>query len=122
MLSFLPLLAGCAPQPDVTATESDNNHHVQLKSGDVFDIVLPEDHATTGCAWHDLGNYDWAILRPLGEQYEPSRAAPGHTSGGTYTGRYKAIGPGTVHVAPAEQSNANTCAVLRQFAVDVTVR
>jgi hypothetical protein len=48
-LGFAVLVAGCSPQPDATATESDNNHHVQLKRGDVFDIVLADDYATTGC-------------------------------------------------------------------------
>jgi hypothetical protein len=47
----------------LTATESDNNHHVQLKRGDVFDIVLADDYATTGCQWRDLGHHDPAILR-----------------------------------------------------------
>jgi hypothetical protein len=35
-LGFSMLVAGCSPEPDVTVTESDNNHRVQLKSGDVF--------------------------------------------------------------------------------------
>ncbi len=87
----------------MTATDSDNNHHIQLKSGDVLDIVLADDYATTGCQWHDLGNHDWAILRDLGQRYQPGRTASGSTAGGTYTGRYKAIGPGTVHVALVEQ-------------------
>ncbi len=120
-LGFLLLVAGCSPEPDVTATESDNNHHVQLKRGDVFDIVLADDYATTGCQWRDLGHRDPAILDELGSPYQPDRKAPGSTYNGTYTGRYKAMGPGTVHVALVEQNNANTCAVSRHFDVDVTV-
>ena len=50
-LGFLLLVAGCSLEPDVTATDSDNNHHIQLKSGDVFDIVLADDYATT-CSRH----------------------------------------------------------------------
>ena len=121
-LSSLLLLAGCAPQPDVTATESDNNHHVQLKGGDVFDIVLADDYATTGCQWRDPEHYEEKILRVLGSRYQPDRKAPGSTYNGTYTRRYKAMSPGTVHVALVELNNANTCPVSRQFAVDVTVR
>ena len=120
-LGFLLLVAGCSPQPDVTATESDNNHRVQLKGGDVFDIVVAHDYATTGCQWHDLGNHDWAILRDLGVLYDPDRTAPGSGVRGTYTARYKAMGPGTVHVALVEPNNANTCVIDRRFAVDVTV-
>jgi predicted secreted protein len=120
-LGFLLLVAGCSAEPDVTATDSDNNHNIQLKSGDVFDIVLADDYATTGCQWHDLGHHDWAILRDLGQRYEPDRKAPGSAVGGTYTGRYEAIARGTVHVALVEQNNANTCVVSRRFDVDVTV-
>jgi predicted secreted protein len=121
-LSFLLLVAGCAPEPDVTATESDNNHHVELKRGDVFDVVLADDYATTSCQWRDLGHRDPAILDELGSRYQPDRKAPGSNYTGTYTGRYKATGPGTVRVSLAELNNANTCPLSRQFAVDVTVR
>ena len=100
-LSFLLLVAGCTPGPDVTATESDDNHQVQ---------------------WHDLVHYDGAILEELGHRYQPDRTAPGSAVRGTYTGRYKAARrPGTTHVALVEQNNANTCVVDRHFAVDVTV-
>lgn len=95
-LGVLLLAAGCSSEPDVTATDSDNNQHIQLNGGDVFDIVLADDYATTGRQWHDLGNHDWAILRDLGERYEPDRTASGSTAGRTYTGRYKAIGPGVL--------------------------
>jgi hypothetical protein len=84
-LGLLLLVAGCSPEPDVTATESDNNHHIQLKTDDVFDIVLADDYETTGCRWHDLGNHDWAILRDLGQRYQGDRTARGSSSGGTYT-------------------------------------
>jgi predicted secreted protein len=120
-LGFALSMAGCSPQPDVTATQADNNHHVALKTGDLFDIVLSDDYPTTGCRWHDLGNHDWAILRDLGQRYQADRTAPGSTSGGTYTARYRAMGPGTVHVALVDQNNADTCPVSRHFDVDVTV-
>ena len=87
-LGFALLMAGCSPQPDVTATQADNNHHVALKTGDLFDIVLSDDYPTTGCRWHDLGNHDWAILRDLGQRYQADRTAPGST----YTARYRAMG------------------------------
>ena len=120
-LGFALLVTGCSPQPDVTATQADHNHHVALKTGDLFDIVLSDDYPTTGCRWHDLGNHDWAILRDLGQRYQADRTAPGSTSGGTYTARYRAMGPGTVHVALVDQNNADTCPVSRHFDVDVTV-
>jgi predicted secreted protein len=120
-VGFALLMAGCSPQPDVTATQADNNHHVALKTGDLFDIVLSDDYPTTGCRWHDSGNHDWAILRDLGQRYQADRTAPGSTSGGTYTARYRAMGPGTVHVALVDKDNADTCPVSRHFDVDVTV-
>ena len=120
-LSFLLLVAGCSAEPDVTATESDNNHHVQLKHGDVFDIVLADDYATTGCQWRDLGITTRRSCASSASRYQPDRKAPGSTYNGTYTGRYKAMGPGTVHVALVELNNADTCAVSRHFDIDVTV-
>jgi predicted secreted protein len=120
-LGFALSVVACSPQPDVTATQADNSHHVALKTGDLFDIVLSDDYPTTGCRWHDLGNHDWAILRDLGQRYQADRTAPGSATGGTYTARYRAMGPGTVHVALVDQNNADTCRVSRRFDVDVTV-
>ncbi len=42
---------GCAPQPDVIATDDDNGGHVQVRSGQLFDIVLADDYDQTGCQW-----------------------------------------------------------------------
>jgi hypothetical protein len=41
------LVAGCAPQPDVTAEDSDNGRQIQLHSGQLFDIVLADDVASS---------------------------------------------------------------------------
>jgi hypothetical protein len=45
MVCWLVLIAaGCAPQPDVTATDADNDGHIELRSGQLFDIVLADDY------------------------------------------------------------------------------
>jgi hypothetical protein len=52
------LVAGCAPQPDVTAKDSDNGRQIQLHSGQLFDIVLADDYKTSKCQWRDNQHYD----------------------------------------------------------------
>lgn len=116
----LVLVAGCAPQPDVTATASDNGHSVAVDAGDLFDIVLPDDYDTSMCQWHDKEGYDWAVLRPLGQRYEPYPANPGYRGVATYTGRYRAMSPGTVHVVLSQETNGGH--VCRKYDLDVTVR
>ena len=51
-------MAGCAPQPDMVATDNDNGRHIQLRSGQVFDIVLADDYDQTGCQWRDEHGHD----------------------------------------------------------------
>lgn len=106
---------------DVTATLADNGGHIQLRVGQVFDIVLDNDYDTTRCQWHDKHGYEWAILTPLGQRYEPQQKPPDGADGGTYTSRYRATGPGTVHLTLSEEDNAYPPRVARRFAIDVTV-
>jgi hypothetical protein len=85
---LLLLVTGCRSEADVTANDSDNGRHIQLNSGQTFDIVLADDYETSKCQWRDEETYDTTILEPLGQQYEPGRTPPGDTGGGTYTQRY----------------------------------
>jgi predicted secreted protein len=128
---LLLLVAGCGSESlknfftgaaDVTANDSDNGRHIQLNKGQIFDIVLADDYETSKCQWRDDETYDTTILEPLGQRYEPGRAPPGDTGGGTNTQRYKAARSGTVHVTLVQQDNANPPHVARRFALDVTVR
>lgn len=109
----------CLAAPVVTATEADDGTLVRLKTGDVFDIVLPSNYPKTGCQWRDEDGYDWKVLRPLGSRYEPQRTPPGGGDPGTGTHRFKAVGPGTVHVALLHSDNAGK--ECDRFGVDVTV-
>jgi hypothetical protein len=111
------LLSGCAPQPDVTATASDKGRSVAV--GELFDIVLPDDYDESMCQWHDKGGYDWAVLRPLGQRYQPDPVDPGYPDTGTYTARYRAVSPGTVHVTLSQEDNGGR--VCRTYDLDVTV-
>ncbi|OBA58403.1 hypothetical protein A5647_21265 [Mycobacterium sp. 1100029.7] len=115
------VVAGCS-SPDVEAHDSDNGGHVAIDKGDVFDIVLADDYATTNCQWHPGEPNDWAVLKLLGYRYEPDRTAPGASSGGTFTSRYKGTGTGTVHVTLVEEDNANPPHIARRYALDATVR
>jgi hypothetical protein len=130
-VSLLLVVAGCGSgslwnsftgMADVTANDSDSGRHIELTSGQIFDIVLADDYETSKCQWRDDENYDTTILEPLGQRYEPGRTSPGNTGGGTDTQRYKAARAGTVHVTLVQQDNANPPHVARRFALDVTVR
>jgi hypothetical protein len=116
------LVAGCAPQPDVTAKDSDNGRQIQLHSGQLFDIVLADDYKTSKCQWRDNQHYDTTILDKLGYCYEADRSPPGHNGEGTFTFRYRAKRAGTVHLALEESDNGYPAHVCRQFTLDVTVR
>jgi hypothetical protein len=95
----LLLVAGCAPQPEVTAKDS-----------------------TSNCQWRDNQHYDATILDKLGYRYEADRSPPGHNGEGTFTFRYRAKQAGTMHLALEESDNGYPAHVCRQFTLDVTVR
>jgi hypothetical protein len=116
---LLLVIAACAPQPDVTATDHDNGGHIQLRSGQLFDIVLADDYDKTGCQWRDEQGYDDAVVHLLGQRYEPGRKPPNGDGNGTGTERYRARQTGTVRVRLVESDNADK--VCRRYAVDVTV-
>jgi hypothetical protein len=116
---LLLVIAACAPQPDVSATDRDKGGHIQLRSGQLFDIVLADDYDKTGCQWRDEQGYDDAVVHLLGQRYEPGRKPPNGDGNGTDTERYRAQETGTVRIGLVESDNAGK--VCRRYAVDVTV-
>lgn len=115
----LLLVVGCTPRPDVTASDSDNGGHIQVRSGQILDIVLADDYARSHCQWYDEQEYDFAILEPLGQIYEPARILHGAAAPGANTSRYKAAAAGTVRVTLAQEYKGHH--VAKRFALDVTV-
>jgi predicted secreted protein len=118
----LLLAVGCSSQSDVTATDSDDGGHIEIDSGQVLDIVLPDDFASSNAQWRDEQAYDDTILESLGSRFEPDRTAAGHTTPGTYTGRYQGGKAGTVRVTLIQEDDANPSHVARRFTLGVTVR
>lgn len=118
MLSGASLLAaGCAPVPDVIATDNDNGGHVQLRTGQLFDVVLADDHDETGCQWRE--DHTPAVMERLGSLYQPQRTPPAGNGHGTNTERYNVVDVGTAVVALVESDNGGR--VCRRFEVTVTV-
>ncbi len=119
MLSWAALLvAGCAPVPDVIATDNDNAGHIQLRTGQLFDIVLADDYDETGCQWRE--DLTPSVLAQLGQLYQSQRTPPAGNGHGTNTERYRVVDEGTAVVSLVESDNGGR--VCRRFAVTVTVR
>jgi hypothetical protein len=116
---LLLAVPGCAPQPDVVATDHDNGRHFQLRSGQLFDVVLADDYDQTRCQWRDEHGYNDAVVHLLGQRYEPHHAPPAGEGNGTNTERYEARQAGTVSVRLVESDH--TGKACRRYAVDVTV-
>jgi hypothetical protein len=121
-LACLILVAAGCSGPDVEAHDSDNGGHIAIDKGDILDIVLSDDYATTNCQWHPGEPKDWEVLKLLGDEYAPHRIAPGAATEGTFTGRYQGMNKGTVHVTLVEEDNANPPHIAKRYALDVTVR
>lgn len=117
---LLGAVVGCSG-PDSTAGLSDNGGQVHVSGGDVFDVVLPSDYARSNGQWHDKQTNDWDILRPLGSQYDPQRALPGHPDTGTFTARFKAVNSGTTKVTLVQEDNSNPPTVAGRYTLDVIV-
>ncbi|MGV0779181.1 hypothetical protein [Mycolicibacterium sp. XJ775] len=113
------IAGGCAPQPDVTATDDDNGGHVQLRTGQLFDIVLADDYDVTGCQWREERNTGPETVEFLGARYEPARKPPAGNGNGTNTERYRAQQTGTARISLVESDNAGK--VCRRYALNVTV-
>lgn len=113
------MAAGCAPQPDVTATDDDNGGHVQLRSGQLFDIVLADDYDQSGCQWREDHNSAPDVVALLGQRYEPNRKPPAGNGNGTNTERYRAQQTGNARISLLESDNGGR--VCRRFSLDVTV-
>lgn len=112
------VVAGCAPVPDAIATDNDNGGQVQLRTGQLFDIVLADDHDETGCQWRE--EHTPNVLDRLGSLYQPQRPPPAGTGHGTNTERYRVRDQGTAVVSLVESDNGGR--VCRRFEVTVTVR
>lgn len=113
------MAAGCAPQPDVIATDDDNGGHIQLRAGQLFDIVLADDYDVTGCQWREDHNSGPGTVEFLGQRYEPGRKPPAGNGNGTNTERYRARHTGTARIGLVESDNGGK--VCRRYAVTVTV-
>ncbi len=119
MVTWAPLLAaGCAPVPDVIATDNDNGGHIELRVGQLFDIVLADDHDQTGCQWRE--DPTSSVVEWLGALYQPQRTPPAGDGNGTDTERYRVVGEGTTVVSLVESDNGGR--VCRRFLVTVTAR
>ena len=114
----VPLVGGCAPVPDVIATDNDNGGQVPLRTGDLFDIVLADDYDETGCQWRE--DHTPNVLNRLGSLYESQRIPPAGTGHGTNTERYRVAAQGTEVVSLVESDNGGR--VCHRFEVTVTVR
>ncbi|MFV8166476.1 protease inhibitor I42 family protein [Mycobacterium sp. 134] len=120
LLCWLVLMAGgCAPQPDVIATDDDNGGQVQVRNGQLFDIVLADDYDQTGCQWRKEHNSAPDVVEYLGQLYQPARKPPAGNGNGTNTMRYRAQQTGTAQVSLVESDNGDR--VCRRYAVTVTV-
>ncbi|MEV0669384.1 hypothetical protein [Mycobacterium sp. NPDC050441] len=103
----------------MTATDDDNGGHVQLRSGQLFDIVLADDYDQTRCQWRQEHNSGPEAVEYLGQRYEPARKPPAGIGNGTNTTRYRAQQTGTARISLVESDNSDR--VCRRFVVDVTV-
>lgn len=116
---LMVLVVGCAPQPDVIATDDDNGGHVRVRGGQMFDIVLADDYDETGCQWREEHRSGPGSVELVGQRYEWDRKPPAGIGDGTNTMRYRAQQTGTVRISLVESDNGNR--VCRRFAVDVSV-
>lgn len=119
ILCLLLASAGCAPQPDVTATDHDNGGHILLRTGQLFDVVLADDYDNTGCQWRDEHGRDDAVVHLLGQRYEPGRKPPNGDGNNINTERYRALQTGATWVRLVESDNAGK--VCRRYAIEVLI-
>lgn len=120
LLCWLALMTGgCAPQPDVMATDNDNGGQVHVLTGQLFDIVLADDYDQTLCQWREEHIDNPRVLEMLGSRYEWGRKPPAGIGNGTATERYRAKQEGTTRVSFIESSNNGQ--VCRRYSLTVTV-
>ena len=110
---------GCAPQPDVMATDDDNGGQVHVLTGQLFDIVLADDYDQTSCQWREEHNDNPHVLEMLGSRYQWGQKPPAGIGKGTYTGRYRAQQEGATRVSFIESTNSGQ--VCRRYSLTVTV-
>jgi hypothetical protein len=87
MVSWVALLvACCAPVPVSLQRINDNGGQFQLRTGELFDIVLADGYDETGCQWRE--NHTPNVLEWLGSLYQPQRTPPAGDGHGAKTERY----------------------------------
>lgn len=81
----------------VTAVERRVAKTIEVKTGDLFDIVLPSNTGSTGYAWTTAGIVTDGVIEEAGE---PTIADSGELPGaqGTTTMHFKAVGSGTAQL------------------------
>lgn len=120
LLCWMALVTGgCAPRPDVMATDDDNGGQVHVLTGQLFDIVLADDYDQTSCQWREEHNDNPHVLEMLGSRYQWGRKPPTGVGNGTYTERYRATQEGTTRVSFVESTNGGQ--VCRRYSLTVTV-
>src|SRR4026208_2130557 len=107
-------------QSTIQLTEADAGRLVELRVGDILEVILP-GNPTTGFQW-GFSEINSAILEPIGEpKFEPSSNAVG--SGGNVTLRFETVGTGQtelklIHHRPFEENVPPA----QTFEVTITVK
>ena len=127
LIGITSLLYACAAETSqeqskstIQLTEADAGRLVELRVGDILEVILP-GNPTTGFQW-EVSEINSAILEPIGEpKFEPSSNAVG--SGGNVTLRFEAVGAGQtelklIHHRPFEEN----VPPIQTFEVTITVR
>jgi len=125
LIAITSLLYACAAetsqeQSTIQLTEADAGRLVELRVGDILEVILP-GNPTTGFQW-EFSEINSAILEPIGEpKFEPSSNAVG--SGGNVTLRFETVGTGQtelklIHHRPFEEN----VPPIQTFEVTITVR
>ena len=127
LIAITSLLYACAAETSqeqskstIQLTEADAGRLVELRVGDILEVILP-GNPTTGFQW-EVSEINSAILETIGEpKFEPSSNAVG--SGGNVTLRFEAVGTGQtelklIHHRPFEEN----IPPMQTFEVTITVR
>jgi inhibitor of cysteine peptidase len=89
LLIFM-LLAGCGQRGPILVTEQDSGSTIELRSGDVLELVL-DGNPTTGFTWQ-MDPVDTRVLLQIGSEFKPDTNLTG--SGGKFTWHFKAVNSG----------------------------
>jgi inhibitor of cysteine peptidase len=90
LLVFM-LLAGCSQRGPILVTEQDSDSTIELRSGDVLELVL-DGNPTTGFTW-EMDPVDTGVLLQISEpEFKPDTNLTG--SEGKFTWRFEAVNSG----------------------------